>query len=172
MMHGRSSTGACQADPDRYKIIATVNRPLGDVLPIIFLSQLNAKITRSPESVSYTFQRHNFLMGHDGSVAITFIEDDDELAALKSKAIQTINNAIVYSLTLHEPLDGLIRKKVLNPMILYESFKTLKKLDCGECGEECCFGFAAKLYIGVRDAHDCPHVNIIKIERELRPIIF
>ena len=163
----------CQADPDRFKIIATVNRPLGEVLPIIFLSQLNAKITKSPESVSYTSQRHNFLIGHDGSVAITFIKDDDELAALKSKAIQTINNAIVYSLTHHEPLEGLIRKKkVLNPMILYESFKTLEKLDCGECGEESCFGFAAKLYNGERDAHDCPHVNIMKIERELRPIIF
>jgi ArsR family metal-binding transcriptional regulator len=77
----------CQADPDRFKIIATMSRPLGEVLQIIFLSQLNAKYTRSPENVSYTSQRHNFLIGHDGSVAITFIKDDDELGGLKSKAI-------------------------------------------------------------------------------------
>jgi ArsR family metal-binding transcriptional regulator len=28
----------CQADPARFKIIATVGRPLKEVLPIIFLS--------------------------------------------------------------------------------------------------------------------------------------
>jgi len=163
----------CQADPDRFKIIATVNRPLGEVLPIIFLSQLNAKITRRPESVSYTSQRHNFLIGHDGSVAITFIKDDDELGALKSKVIQTINNAIVYGLTHHESLDDLVeKKKALSPLVLYESFKTLEKLDCGECGEESCFAFAAKLYNGERDTHDCLHVNTAIVERKLRPITF
>ncbi len=163
----------CQADPNRFKIIATVGRSLREVLPVIYLSQLNAKYIRSPESVSYTFQRHNILVGHDGSVAITFIRDGEEMEALRSMAIQTINSAIIYGLTHHEPLDDLIeRKKALSPMMLYESFRALPEADCGECGERSCFGFAARLYNGERDPHECPHVNTTKIERELRPIIF
>ena len=150
-----------------------MNKPLGEVLPIIFLSQLNAKITRRPESVGYTFQRHNFLIGHDGSVAITFIKDDDELGVLRSKAIQTINNAIVYGLTHRESLDELVeKKKALSPLVLYESYKTLAKLDCGECGEESCFAFAAKLYNGERDTHGCLHVDAEMVERKLMPITF
>jgi len=150
-----------------------VNRPIGEILPIIFLSQLNAKYTRNPESVSYTSQRHIFLIGHDGSVAITFIKDDDELEALKLNVIQTINNAIAYSLTHNKPLDDLVeKKKTLSPLVLYESFRSLEKLDCGECGEKSCFSFVAKLYNGERDIHSCPYVDTAIVERKLRPITF
>ncbi len=141
------------------------------MLPIIYLSQLNSKYTKSPESVSYTFQRHNILIGHDGSVAITFIKDDEEMNVLRSKVIQTINNAIVYNLTHHTSLYDLIEKKrALSPMMLYKSFKALPEADCGECGEKSCFGFTAKLYIGERNVGDCPYVNTTKIQRELIPL--
>ncbi|MDH5200824.1 MAG: hypothetical protein OEW93_08050 [Candidatus Bathyarchaeota archaeon] len=160
----------CQADPARFKIIATLGRPLGEVLPIIFLSQPNSKYTRG-ESASYTFQRHNILVGHDGSVAITYIKDDEEMDALISKVIGTINRAIVYNLTHHAPLDDLVeKKKALSPMTLYGHFKRIPEMDCGECGEKSCFGFAAKLYNGERNARDCPHVDTAEIEWELTPI--
>jgi len=160
----------CQADPARFKIIATLGRPLGEVLPIIFLSQPNSKYTRG-ESASYTFQSHNILVGHDGSVAVTYIKDDEEMDALISRVIRTINRAIVYNLTHRAPLDDLIeKKKALNPMTLYGHFKKLPEMDCGECGEKSCFGFAAKLYNGERNARDCPHVDAAEIERELTPI--
>jgi ArsR family metal-binding transcriptional regulator len=160
----------CQADPARFKIIATVGRPLGEVLPIIFLSQPNSKYTRD-ESASYTFQRHNILIGHDGSVAVTYIKDDEEMDALTSRVIRTINKAIVYNLTHRAPLDDLVeKKKGLSPMTLYGHFKRLPEMDCGECGERSCFGFAAKLYNGERNARDCPHVDAAEIERELMPI--
>jgi ArsR family metal-binding transcriptional regulator len=161
----------CQADPSRFKIIATVGRPLGEVLSIIYLSQLNSKYTRSPLSVSYTFQRHNILIGHDGSVAITFIRDDEELEALRAMVIRTINAAIAYGLTHREPLDALMEeKRALSPMRLYESFRAVPKADCGECGEASCFGFTAKLFNGGRDVKDCPHVNAAEVERRLKPI--
>jgi len=161
----------CQADPKRFKIIATVGRSLRGVLPIIYLSQLNSKYTKSPESASYTFQRHNILIGHDGSVAITYIKDDEEMNALRSRVIQTINSAIVYSLTHHASLDDLIEKKnTLSPMALYKHFKELTQRDCSECGEKGCFTFVAKLCNGERNAQDCPHVNTTEVEKELRPI--
>jgi len=161
----------CTTDPNRFKIIATVGRSLRDVLPIIYLSQLNSEYMKSPDIVSYDFQRHNILIGHDGSVAITFIKDDDEMNILRSKVIQTINNAIIYNLTHHTSLDDLIEKKrVLSPMMLYKSFKALPEADCGECGEKSCFGFTTKLYIGERNVGGCPYVNTTKIQSELIPL--
>lgn len=163
----------CLADTNRFKIIATVNRSLRDILPIIYLSQPNSKYIKKPESVGYTFLRHNILVGHDGSVAITYIKDDEEMDALRAKVIQIINSSIVYSLTHHEPLDDLIeRKKALSPLALYEYFKALPELNCGGCGEKNCFGFVARLYNGERDASDCPHVEASRIARELYPVKF
>lgn len=161
----------CQADPGRFKIIATVGRPLGEVLPIIYLSQLNSKYTRRPLSASYTFQRHNILIGHDGSVAITFIRDEEELDALRAMVNRAINTAISYGLTHSEPLDALMEeKRALSPMRLYESFRAVPRADCGECGEASCFGFAARLYNGEREVGDCPHVNAAVVMRMLTPI--
>lgn len=161
----------CQADPSRFKIIATVGRPLGEVLPIIFLSQLNSKYIKNPLSASYTFQRHNILIGHDGSVAITFIKDDEELDALRAMVLRAINAAIAYGLTHREPFDALMEeKRALSPMRLYEYFNAVPQANCGECGEVSCFGFAAKLYNGEREVGDCPYVNAAEIERKLTPI--
>lgn len=138
---------------------------------MIYLSQLNASYSKSPGSVSYPFRRHNIVIGRDGSVAITFIKDDEEMHELLRTVTRTLNRGITYVRTHNEPLDRLIEKKrKASPMTLYELFRPLPEADCKECGEAGCFSFAAKLFNGEREPGDCPYVDTNKIDRLLKPI--
>ena len=158
----------CLADPERFKIIAKVDKKLENVLPILFLAAPNARYSESSKTTSYTFDRHNVVVGYNGEVAVTWIKDDDELKDLKKKIIDLLNRCLAYQAANPKlPVYLIEEKKRLGPMVLN---KKLPQTNCKECGECGCYAFASKLFIGEKSVENCPYADAVGIKRLLQPI--
>ena len=158
----------CIANPDRIKYMAKIHRNLDDILPTLFLSLTNARLTKSPLILSFTKQQHNIMIGEKGDLAVTYVRDKDEVKYINTRIINLINKAIKYNITHQTRLDPIVeKKKKLNPMGLYESFP---KTNCKECGEETCFNYVAKLMSGELGYDLCPYTEPNSIQRIISPI--
>ena len=158
----------CMAEPERFKIVAKTDKNLENVLPILFLAAPNARYSESSKTTSYSFDRHNVVVSHNGGVAVTYIKDDDELKDLKKNITDLLNRCLAYQ-TAHPkiPYDLVEEKKKLSPMVLN---KKLPQTNCKECGESGCFTFASKLFIGEKSIENCPYADATGIKRMLQPI--
>ena len=158
----------CIANPDRIKYMAKINRNLSDILPTLFLSLPNSRIAKNPPILSFTIKQHNFLMGENGDLAVTYVKDREEVSYINEKIIELINNGIRYKISTHMNLDQMIEKKrKLTPMTLYESFP---KTNCKECGEKTCFNYVAKIMSGEKSHDLCPHVDSEHLKKDMTPI--
>ena len=158
----------CIADDTRIKFIAKINRSLSDVLPVLFLSTPNSKLTRSPMILSFTVEQHNVMIGHDGNLAVTYVKDEAEKNHIIDRVIDLINRGIKYNLSHRRDLEGMIdEKRRLTPMSLYELFP---KTNCGDCSEEGCFNYVAKVLLGETGYDRCPHVDGAAIRSAVTPV--
>jgi len=158
----------CLAEPERFKIVAKTDKKLESVLPILFLAVPNARYSESSKTMSYSFDRHNVVVGYNGEVAVTFIKDDDELKDLTKKITDLLNRGLAYQASHPKmPSDLLEEKKKLSPMVLN---KKLPQTNCKECGESGCYAFASKLFIGEKSVENCPYAGAVEIKRLLQPI--
>ena len=136
----------CIADDTRIKFMGKINRKLGDLLQVLYLSTLNSKLTKNPVILSFTVEQHNFMLGENGDLAVTFVKDKTEIDYIVEKVVDLINKGIKYKMSHHPKLEDLVEsKKKLNPMSLYNVFP---KTDCRKCGERSCFNYAAKVFSG------------------------
>jgi len=158
----------CLADPERFKVIVKVGRELGDVLPVLFLSVPNARYSESSGTASYSFERHNIVVGHNGELAVTFIKDDEELGQLMSRVIGLLNRCLTYVASGKRAPRSLVEeKKKLSPMAIYQR---LPQTNCKECSESGCYAFASKLFAGEKSLQDCPHADVDGLKRVLQPV--
>jgi ArsR family metal-binding transcriptional regulator len=165
----------CTADPERIKFLAQADKPLEDVLPILYLAIPNAKYSEKLGALSYTHQQHLITLFATGRIGMTYVKDRSEAEKLVEEARKLINSAFIYLKTHGKPSSDLIQaKKELNPMKVYEK---LPKTNCKECGEQGCFAFATKLLNGEKILQDCPLLksweyaeNMVQIESMLYPI--
>ncbi len=158
----------CLAEPERFKIIAKTDKNLESILPILFLAAPNARYSESAKTTSYSFDRHNVVVGYNGEVAVTFIKDNDELKELTKKITDLLNRCLAYKVTHPKiPIDLVEEKKKLSPMVINEK---LPQTNCRECGESGCYTFASKLFIGEKSAENCPYVDATVMRRLLQPI--
>ena len=158
----------CLADPERFKIIAKTDKKLEGLLPILFLAVPNARYSESSKTMSYSFDRHNVVVGYNGEVAVTFIKDDDELKDLTKKITDLLNRGLAYQASHPKVPNNLIEeKKKLSPMAIH---KKLPQTNCKECGESGCYAFASKLFIGEKSVEDCPYAGAAGMKRLLQPI--
>lgn len=158
----------CIADPDRIKFMAKIDRNLSDILPVLFLSQPNSRLTKTPLILSFTVKQHNFMLGEKGDLAVTYVKDKEEVNYINEKIIELINKGIKYNLSNHINTESMVEKKrKLTPMKLYELFP---KTNCKECGEETCFNYVAKIMSGDKSYEKCPHVKPGLIKNNISPI--
>jgi len=165
----------CTADPERIKFLAQANKPLGEVLPILYLSIPNAKYSEKLEALSYRYKQHLVTMFSTGRIGMTYAKDRNEAEQLVEEAKNLINRAFIYLKTHGRPTPELIEaKKGLDPMKIYEK---LPKTNCKECGEQGCFVFATKLLNSEKSLLDCPPITTEKystsktqIEKMMQPI--
>ncbi|MEM3011165.1 MAG: (Fe-S)-binding protein [Candidatus Bathyarchaeia archaeon] len=165
----------CTADPDRIKFLAQTDKPLGEVLPILYLSIPNAKYSEKLEALSYRYKQHLVTMFSSGRIGMTYVKDRNEAEKLVEEAKNLINRAFIHLKTHGKPTPELIgAKKELDPMKIYEK---LPKTNCKECGEQGCFAFAAKLLNSEKSLQDCPPLttekystNKTQIEKMMHPI--
>jgi len=165
----------CTADRERIKFIAQTDKPLGDILPVLYLSIPNAKYSEKLGMTIYTHEGHLITMFSSGKIGMTYVKDREEAEQLIAEAKDLINRAFVYLKSHGKPDEKLFElKKQANPMKIYEK---LPKTNCKECGEQGCFAFATKLFNGEKSLQDCPPLQSTEyltsksyIERMLQPI--
>ena len=158
----------CIADNTRIKFIGKIDKKLGDLLPVLYLSTLNSKLTKNPVILSFTVEQHNFMMGENGDLAVTFVKDEPEIGYIVEKVVELVNRGIKFNLSNKRDLGRLVEeKKKLNPMSLYNVFP---KTDCKKCSEKSCFNYAAKVFSGELDTSRCPDVPSQTIERLVTPV--
>jgi len=165
----------CTADPDRIKFLAQADKPLADVLPILYLSIPNAKYSEKLEALTYRYKQHLVTMFSTGRIGMTYVKDRNEAEQLVEETKNLINRAFIYLKTHGKPTPELIgAKKELDSMKIYEK---LPKTNCKECGEQGCFAFATKLLNSEKSLEDCPPLTTKKysisktqIEKMMQPI--
>ena len=158
----------CIADNTRIKFMGKIDRSLGDLLPVLYLSTLNSKLTKSPMVLSFTAEQHNFLMGENGDLAVTFVKDEGEIGYIVEKIVELVNRGIKFNVSNRRDLSRLVEeKKKLSPMALYGLFP---RTDCGECGERSCFNYAARVFTGETHHDKCPYVDTKRIESVITPV--
>jgi ArsR family metal-binding transcriptional regulator len=158
----------CLAEPERFKIVAKTDKKLESILPILFLAAPNARYSESSKTTSYSFDRHNVVVGYNGEVAVTFIKNDDELKVLTKKITDLLNRCLAYQAAHPKiPCDLIEEKKKLSPMVLN---KKLPQTNCKECSESGCYAFASKLFIGEKSVENCPYADAAGMKRLLQPI--
>jgi|YelNatPaOPRAMG01_1025707.scaffolds.fasta_scaffold15918_9 ArsR family metal-binding transcriptional regulator len=165
----------CTADPERIKFLAHADKPLEDVLPILYLAIPNAKYSEKLGALSYRYKQHLITMFSTGRIGMTYVKDRSEAEQLIEEAKRLINRAFIYLKTSGKPSQELVQeKRELTPMKIYEK---LPKTNCKECGEQGCFAFAAKLLNGEKSLHDCSSLELkenfairIEIEKMMSPI--
>ncbi|MEM2320150.1 MAG: (Fe-S)-binding protein [Candidatus Bathyarchaeia archaeon] len=165
----------CTADPERIKFLAQADKPLEDVLPILYLAIANAKYSEKLGALSYMHQQHLITIFASGRVSMTYVKDRDEANKLVEEARRLINRAIIYLKTHGKPSPETIQaKKELTPIKIYE---LLPKTNCKMCGEQSCFAFATKLLNGEKTLQECPpldsreHITCkFQIEKMISPV--
>ena len=165
----------CTADPERIKFLAHADKPLEDVLPVLYLAIPNAKYSEKLGALSYMHQQHLITIFANGRIGITYVKDKNEAEQLVEEARKWINRAFIYLKTRGKPSSEIIQaKKELNPVKIYD---LLPKTNCKMCGEQSCFAFAAKLLNGEKTLQDCPPLESkeygtfkFQIERMMSPI--
>ena len=147
----------CTADPERSKFLAQADKPLADVLPILYLAIPNAKYSEKLGALSYRYKQHLVTMFSSGRIGMTYVKDRGEAEQLVEEARRLINRAFIYLKTRGKPsVEQIQVKKELTPMKIYEK---LPKTNCKKCGEQSCFAFAAKLLNGEKTLDECPAFN-------------
>ncbi|MEM2750440.1 MAG: (Fe-S)-binding protein [Nitrososphaerales archaeon] len=165
----------CTADPERIKFLAQADKPLEDVLPILYLAIPNAKYSEKLGALSYMHQQHLITIFANGRISMTYVKDRNEANQLVEKLRRLINRAIIYLKTYGKPNPETVQaKKELTPIKIYE---LLPKTNCKMCGEQSCFAFAAKLLNGEKTLQDCQLLDSkeysafkFQIERMISPI--
>jgi ArsR family metal-binding transcriptional regulator len=147
----------CTADPERIKFLAQADKPLKDVLPVLYLAIPNAKYSEKLGALNYTHQQHLITIFANGRIGMTYVKDRNEADQLVKEARKLINRALIYLKTHGKPSQEMVQaKKELNPVKIYE---LLPKTNCKMCGEQGCFAFAAKLLNGEKTLQDCPTLD-------------
>jgi ArsR family metal-binding transcriptional regulator len=165
----------CTADPERIKFLAQADKPLEDVLPILYLAIPNAKYSEKLGALSYNYKQHLITMFANGRVGMTYVKNRSEAEQLVEEARRLINHAFIHLKTHGRPSAEMVQaKKELTPMKIYN---LLPKTNCGECGEQGCVAFAAKLLNGEKTLKDCLPLglkeysaNRMQIEKAISPI--
>jgi ArsR family metal-binding transcriptional regulator len=165
----------CTADPERIKFLAQADRPLEDVLPILYLAIPNAKYSEKLGALNYRYKQHLVTIFSSGRIGMTYVKDRIEADQLIEEVKRLINHAFIYLKTNGKPSTAQVQLK--KELTLVKIYELLPKTNCKECGEQSCFTFAAKLLNGEKALQDCQplkskeHVaKKIQIEKMMNPV--
>lgn len=136
----------CLADPDRIKFIAQADKPLHDILSILYLYMPNANYSQGLGMVSYKQSQRLVTVFSTGKIGMTYVKDRQEAESLVEELRGLINRATIYHIMHGNPDQGLMdAKKSLSVTTIYDS---LPHTNCKECGETNCYAFAIRLANG------------------------
>lgn len=101
----------CTADPKRIKFLAQADKPLEDVLPILYLAIPNAKYSEKLGALNYVHQQHLITIFANGRIGMTYVKDKNEADQLVEETRRLINRAFTHLKTHGKPRPELIKPK-------------------------------------------------------------
>lgn len=148
----------CLSDSERIKFLAQADRPLSEVLEILYLYIPGSNYSQALGSLTYKRQRRMVTLFSTGKISMTYVKDRDEAKKLLEELKDLINRAFAYSMSHGKTESDLLelRKKV----DLAEIYNSLPKTNCKECDEPSCYIFAIKLMSGEKDLDDCTQLHL------------
>jgi len=165
----------CRLEPRKIQITAQANRPLKEIIPILYLAIPHSNYSKAFDSVTFLLQGKLVTVYSSGKINLGCVLREEIAVRLLEKLKDVLDKAYDYY-ERHGPPDPklLEAKQKLNPIEIY---KHLPKTNCKECGEQGCFPFAVKLANGEKTLQECPQiqqpkytVNREQIEKMLQPI--
>ena len=154
----------CMADPEKIKFIAQADKPLGDILSILYLYMPNSNYSESLAMMSYKQSQRLVTVFANGKVSMTYVKDRQEAEKLVEELRGTLNRAIVHYISHGKPDSKLVEaKKKVNVNMVYQ---LLPRSDCKECGEAGCYAYAVRLVNGDVDLEKCkPLLTVTSLEK-------
>ena len=137
----------CIADSSKFRIIANMAPPLGEILKILepifprgnYLDRKDSLIVKSGEIITTLYG--------NGKVSMRMVKTEDEAKEELENLRNTINEAILKGVA---PAP---REKI--NVGLMDIYKYLPQTNCGKCGEQGCYSFAIKLVAGQATLEKC-----------------
>jgi len=155
----------CLSDSERIKFLAQADRPLSEVLEILYLYIPGSNYSEALGSLTYKRKRRMVTLFSTGKISMTYVKDRDEAAKLLEELKDLINRAFAYCVSHGKPESDLLelRKKV----DLCEIYNSLPKTNCKECDEPSCYVFAIKLMSGEKELHGCTQLRLSQYANKL-----
>lgn len=148
----------CLSDSERIKFLAQADRPLSEVLEILYVCIPGSNHSEALGSLTYKRQRRMVTLFSNGKISMTYVKDREEARKLLEELKDLINRAFAYSMSHGKLGSDLLefRKKV----DLAGIYNNLPKTNCKECDEPSCYVFAIKLMSGEKELHDCTQLRL------------
>jgi len=165
----------CLLEPRKLQITAQTDRPLNEIIPILYLAIPHSQYAKSFGSVTFLLEGKLVTVYSSGNINLGCVLREEIALELLEKLKVLLNKALEYYEKHGSPDPKLVdAKQKLNPLEIY---KHLPQTNCKECGEQGCFPFAVKLANGEKSLQDCPQIqqpkyssNKIYLEKMLQPI--
>lgn len=147
----------CLVEPRRFKIKAKTDKPLGDVLPVVYLALPSSNYSETHGSLSFLMNGRLVGVFSDGTINASCFEDLKEAEALLEELRNLLNAAFEYLRQKGKPDTEMLNiRRRASPL---EVYKHLPKINCKDCGEDNCLAFAVKLLNGERKLDECPRIG-------------
>lgn len=165
----------CLLEPRKIQITAQADRPLGEVIPILYLAIPRSQYAKAFNSVTFTIEGKLVTVYSDGKIKLGCVLREEVAVKLLDKLKAILDKAYEYYMAYGAPNPRLLEaRQRLNPLEIY---KYLPKTNCRECGEQGCYPFAVKLANGEKTIQACTQIQLPKysdnkahLERVLQPV--
>ncbi|MGB9683311.1 MAG: (Fe-S)-binding protein [Candidatus Bathyarchaeales archaeon] len=165
----------CLLEPRKLQITAQADKPLNEIIPIIFLAIPHSQYAKAFGSVTFLLDGKLVTVYSDGKIKLGCVLREEIALKLLEKLKAILDKAYKYYERHGSPNPKLLEaKQKLNPIEIY---MLLPKTNCKECGEQGCFPFAVKLANGEKTLQECTqiqqpkyNVNREQLDKMLQPI--
>jgi ArsR family metal-binding transcriptional regulator len=165
----------CLLEPRKLQITAQADKPLNEIIPILFLAIPHSQYAKAFGSVTFTLEGKLVTIYSTGKINLGCVLREEIAMRLLGKLKTILDKAYAHYERYGSPDPKLLEaKQKLNPIEIY---KHLPKTNCKECGEQGCFPFAVKLANGEKTLQDCTQIQHPKysvekeqLEKMIQPI--
>ncbi|MEM3697750.1 MAG: (Fe-S)-binding protein [Candidatus Bathyarchaeia archaeon] len=165
----------CLLEPRKLQITAQADKPLNEIVPILFLAIPHSQYAKAFGSVTFLLEGKLVTVYSDGKIKLGCVFREEIALRLLEKLKAILDKAYEYYEKHGSPDPKLLEaKQKLNPIEIY---KHLPKTNCKECGEQGCFPFAVKLANGEKTLQECTQIqqpqysaDEEKLEKMIQPI--
>jgi len=154
----------CLLELRKLQITAQANKPLKEIIPILYLAIPHSQYAKAFGSVTFLLEGKLVTVYSSGKINLGCVLREEIALRLLEKLEAVLEKAYEYYERQGSPDPKLLEvKQKLSPI---EVYKLLPKTNCKECGEQGCFPFAVKLANGEKTLQGCTQIQQPKYSAE------